>query len=994
MKAQAILAFISAFVGIAFCNYLTEEPVKLLEVTSLATRFPSAASPYRSSINKGKDVQAQRTDVEKLNNFPAYKTILNPGGCANYIFPAKPNQKYIFVQPARKLINGVNNYCNKGKTAVSASTTSPQKSTSFQCFTDPKDCSPKICLGNIASILDATSKATQQVHLAVCNDKASAYDSAIWELNFSSSNDSTKIQAIFGEKARLRLRNTAMDPIANTQLTMVTLVGDRGVGKSTVSSLLSGNETMFHTGSSSTGTTTTGADISAVIPSLDYSTVISQKLNEKISKPTKSLPFFLIDSEGMNVRGKSFDFITTSPPAVVGKVIIWIGAENVQTAKILDNVGNYLDGLDQIILNVNDRGTTCKTPQFGHFAIVINKMMGNKTDQQLYQEIMTEEPDYIPGYEKRNEIRKKLRLCFTNLTVHGLPVLPVPSTKSISYTDLNGRFRDGLAKIASTIIDSTKVPRTITIGSMSLLMNSTNAERILATVIDEANKGKLDLTGYDALWDSVSTQVKIQLDIEKGRPDFVNSAHNCDATGKVCSPCVCAYRKKAVQTTVDRVNQIINDAKIQASKQFKIDATKDAQNLINTFVNPWRDALSCTGESKAPVSTQWNCDSGLFTGTMSTLNCKSLFICSLDFPYTSSGISWATDGIYLHDGATLNLLPPPGVAKGADATVPGQSGLNGNAGLKGTNLKISAKRFISYSLNSMSVIAKGGQGSNGGNGKAGNAGANGAPGANGVNGAAGSPGVRGGDNTAVPSNRDPHDANAVKALGHVISHRTANDHRECWCNANCGSEYYVYQAEWTDTCTGYQGGQGGRGKDGTPGGQGRPGSPGQAGGHGGNGGKGGDGGDVILGLKGMTINVQLVGGAGGQGGAGAVGGQGGAGGPGGKGGLGGPAGPGGPGGNGRSQHKRWTMNWNRRQGGHCSAWHCHCGGWGGFSASGYAAHIDPAVPCCQGQPGAVGSPGAGKPNGPPGAHGAPGSTGSPGTHGSPGTSKSIVVTGK
>ena len=29
---------------------------------------------------------------------------------------------------------------------------------------------------------------------------------------------------------------------------------------------------------------------------------------------------FLIDSEGMGVRGDAFDFITTSPPAVIAKV--------------------------------------------------------------------------------------------------------------------------------------------------------------------------------------------------------------------------------------------------------------------------------------------------------------------------------------------------------------------------------------------------------------------------------------------------------------------------------------------------------------------------------------------------------------------------------------------------------------------------------------------------------------------------------------------------
>ena len=37
-------------------------------------------------------------------------------------------------------------------------------------------------------------------------------------------------------------------------------------------------------------------------------------------QPQEILPLFLIDSEGMGVRGDAFDFITTSPPAVIAKV--------------------------------------------------------------------------------------------------------------------------------------------------------------------------------------------------------------------------------------------------------------------------------------------------------------------------------------------------------------------------------------------------------------------------------------------------------------------------------------------------------------------------------------------------------------------------------------------------------------------------------------------------------------------------------------------------
>ena len=73
-------------------------------------------------------------------------------------------------------------------------------------------------------------------------------------------------------------------------------------------------------GSGSIGTTTTGADVSPVIPALKWSSIIEDALNLTISDPDKTYPLFLIDSEGMGVRGDAFDFMTTSPPAIVAKV--------------------------------------------------------------------------------------------------------------------------------------------------------------------------------------------------------------------------------------------------------------------------------------------------------------------------------------------------------------------------------------------------------------------------------------------------------------------------------------------------------------------------------------------------------------------------------------------------------------------------------------------------------------------------------------------------
>ena len=84
--------------------------------------------------------------------------------------------------------------------------------------------------------------------------------------------------------ARERFQQTQTIPDFDKQLTLVSIVGARGVGKSTVTSLLSGNHSMFVTGSGSVGTTTTGADISTIIPTTDYADILGGQLGVELSK--------------------------------------------------------------------------------------------------------------------------------------------------------------------------------------------------------------------------------------------------------------------------------------------------------------------------------------------------------------------------------------------------------------------------------------------------------------------------------------------------------------------------------------------------------------------------------------------------------------------------------------------------------------------------------------------------------------------------------------
>ena len=82
---------------------------------------------------------------------------------------------------------------------------------------------------------------------------------------------------------------TQTKPDFDKQLSFVSIVGARGVGKSTIASLLSGNHSMFTTGNWSVGTTTTGADISTIIPSNEYADILSANLGIEIHQVNLSV---------------------------------------------------------------------------------------------------------------------------------------------------------------------------------------------------------------------------------------------------------------------------------------------------------------------------------------------------------------------------------------------------------------------------------------------------------------------------------------------------------------------------------------------------------------------------------------------------------------------------------------------------------------------------------------------------------------------------------
>ena len=151
--------------------------------------------------------------------------------------------------------------------------------------------------------------------------------------------------------------------------------------------------------------------------------------------------------------------------------------------------------------------TICETPSYGHFVVVINKMMGDASNEQLFLELMTPEPPHIPGYEERNLIRQKMSECFAGVSVIGLPILTLEEGQEVDYPILNERFKSGLTDMANVILENSVFPRTVPIGGVPLELNSTTAVLIISTLIEEANKGKIDLTGFEAFWNFITWKV-------------------------------------------------------------------------------------------------------------------------------------------------------------------------------------------------------------------------------------------------------------------------------------------------------------------------------------------------------------------------------------------------------------------------------------------------------------------------------------------------------
>jgi hypothetical protein len=167
------------------------------------------------------------------------------------------------------------------------------------------------------------------------------------------------------------------------------------------------------------------------------------------------------------------------------------------TDELLLGIDKYMNGLSNIIL---DGKTEESHPKFGHLTVVINMMIGDASDEEFELVLLEIEPDYISGAEERNKIREKMSGYFNQISVIGLPTLTIPPGEDLDFQHLDERFKEGLEKMASNVLERIETPQMITVANISMELNATNSEVIIGTILEAANNGTADLTGIGALW--------------------------------------------------------------------------------------------------------------------------------------------------------------------------------------------------------------------------------------------------------------------------------------------------------------------------------------------------------------------------------------------------------------------------------------------------------------------------------------------------------------
>ena len=514
-------------------------------------QYAAAGSEHRLSLEGGVDEDILLDDHDVANELPEQQLLLSPGGRALYMLPIEADTMYLMIKPGKKDNPYGSPFSEKANITITAAPSGGGEGISITCGRASSDMSS---LASDYCVLSLESILPQEAIVATIEiQSGEVRDAAIWQLHVSPLDDSERVKGLFEEDGRQLMRKTQTGQNSDTWLTMASIVGKTGVGKSTCASLLSGNDTMFNVGSKPSGTTTIGADISTIIGSDEYKATMEGILQQgDMYSPDRTRPIFLIDSEGMSFRGDEVDFVTTGPVAIIADIIIWVTTDRMRPPDILEDIEEYLNGLDRISFG----DSASQEQDYGQFIVLLNKMQDSDqdfTDEELCASLMA-----WGSSPEDDAIRTALMKRFKEIACVGLPLVHLEDGEDFGYPVLQRypRFLQGLHKLGNKLLQATEERREVKVGTDKYVMNSTQAETIIGMLIDGANKGNIDLSDPCNVLYSLNKEKVIQT-LAKTDTEMVESTcGKCSADG-MCSKCVCEYINAAVSYTQEMLVQSV-----------------------------------------------------------------------------------------------------------------------------------------------------------------------------------------------------------------------------------------------------------------------------------------------------------------------------------------------------------------------------------------------------------------------------------------------------
>ena len=594
---------------------------------------------------------------------------------------------------------------------------------------------PQYCILDLLPLQDL---ALQEVEVRIQVPEDETQNAVIWQLHLSPLDDSERVMATFTEEGRQQMRKTQEQEDTDTWLTMVSIVGNTGVGKSTVASLLSGNDTMFKSQGSSGGTTTIGADISPIMPSEEYGARLEEVLGlGPLHRPNQSRPLFLIDSEGMSFRGDEVDFVTTGPVAIVANIIVWITTGRMRPPEILDKIADYMDGLDRITMG----DASGDQQNYGEFIIVLNMMQ--ESDQDYSDEDLYESLFAWGSSDEEDAIRQRMTMKFKEIDCIGLPSVDNPPVTYPSLEDYP-RFKEGLMKLGDRILKESETPLDVTVGDSSYEMNAENAETIIGMLIDGANQGNIDLSDVCNVLFSMRKESLIQ-QLAKMTEELQQGTQGlCENLTQTCTVCACEYRNSAVDFTLSKLKDEIYHAVEEADTLCEDPKIREEiSKLIEDMVIPWVSVNVCNTTSENLGNSGSVCDisemKSLFeesAGLDIQVDCDVLHICGNSIVHNSE-LVLTTNKIFIGTGSHVEQTAPEKALSGGvvEDEMDGEEGAKGEAG-RGIRLEVTDS-LLTGSDHQFQITLRGGEGGDGG------AGGSGKPGIQGSNGTAGDSGKPG-----------------------------------------------------------------------------------------------------------------------------------------------------------------------------------------------------------------------------------------------------------